>query len=70
MRSKIPSSYGSKGFDPGKVKAIRPKTEELVYIPYAIGQKKAGLAGDQFELDQLPHRQKLAVEMQIFRDAI
>ncbi|MFB0562102.1 MAG: hypothetical protein ACETWM_12935 [Candidatus Lokiarchaeia archaeon] len=70
LRSKIPSSYGRKGFDPGKVKAIRPKTEDLIYIPYALGEKKAGLAGEQFDLDQLPHRQKLAVEMQAFLEAI
>lgn len=69
-RLRLPSSYGSKGFDPGKVKAIVPKTEDLIYLPYVLGQKKSGLVGEQFNLEQLPHRQKLVEEMRLFQQAM
>nr|MDO8080290.1 hypothetical protein [Candidatus Freyarchaeota archaeon] len=67
---KVPKSYGEKGFDPGKVKAIQPKTVELIHIPLAIGERKAALMGERFDLDQLPHRQKLAEEMQLLLEAL
>jgi hypothetical protein len=50
----VPKSYGMKGFDPGKVKAIEPKTVELVYIPFAIGEKKVALAGEPLGLNNYP----------------
>lgn len=67
---RLPSSYGNKGFDPGKVKAIVPKTEELIYLPYVVGERKSGLLGEQFNLEQLPHRQKLVDEIRLFLQAI
>ncbi|MEM3587927.1 MAG: hypothetical protein QXO71_11490 [Candidatus Jordarchaeaceae archaeon] len=66
---RLPSSYGGKGFDPGKVKAILPKTEELIYLPYILSERKSRLFGESLFLEQLPHRQKLVEEMQLFLQA-
>jgi len=63
----IPSSYSSRGFDAGKVKALTPEVLGLVYLPMVIEQGKSLVMGKHLGLDEnLSHRMNLLSAMEVF----
>ena len=63
----LPSSYKKKGFDAGKVKALDPKAEKIVYLPMLVEQGNPKLLGKHLKLNEkLRHRVMLSGAMTQF----
>ena len=67
----LPGSYGQKGFDAGKVKALDPEVVKLVYFPMIVEKGAPRILGKHLKLNEnLPHRAILSTAMSVFMQEI